>query len=44
MDKTDWFFPYPADPAERFGFILGDVIAVAVLALIILPPLIALMR
>ena len=44
MNESNQFFPYPSDPLERFGFILGDIVTAAVLALIILPPLVALVR
>jgi hypothetical protein len=29
------YFPYPSDPARRLGFIVGDIIAASVIALII---------
>jgi len=31
------FFPYPRDPVMRLGFVIGDVIALAVLLLIMVP-------
>jgi len=31
------FFPYPTDPAEKLGFIVGDIVAAAVLLLIFAP-------
>jgi hypothetical protein len=44
MANNDWFLPYPATPVERFGFMIGDIIALAVIGLIIIPPLTALVR
>jgi hypothetical protein len=29
------YFPYPADPARRFGFIVGDLISAGVIILIL---------
>jgi hypothetical protein len=34
---SDRYFPYPRDPARKIGFIMGDLIALAVLLLILLP-------
>ena len=34
---SDRYFPYPRDPARKIGFIIGDLIALAVLLLILLP-------
>ena len=29
------FYPYPRDPLTRFGFIIGDIIAWSIIALIL---------
>jgi hypothetical protein len=29
------YFPYPSDPVRRMGFIIGDIIAAAVILLIL---------
>jgi hypothetical protein len=29
------YFPYPADPARRLGFIVGDIISAGVIILIL---------
>lgn len=31
------FYPYPPDPVTRFGFIVGDLLALGVLLLILVP-------
>jgi hypothetical protein len=31
------FFPYPHNPVTRFGFIVGDLIALSVILLILIP-------
>jgi hypothetical protein len=35
--SDDRYFPYPQDPARKIGFIIGDLIALAILLLILLP-------
>jgi hypothetical protein len=30
------YFPYPSDPARRFGYLIGDVISAAVILLILI--------
>ena len=29
------YFPYPSDPARRFGFVIGDIVAAGVILLIL---------
>ena len=29
------YFPYPPDPARRFGFIIGDILSAGVIILIL---------
>jgi hypothetical protein len=35
--EPERFFPYPSDPAEKLGFIIGDIIALGILGLIVIP-------
>ena len=34
---SDRYFPYPQDPTRKIGFIIGDLVALAILLLILLP-------
>ena len=36
LPSDEPFFPYPSDPLRRAGFILGDILAAGVIALILI--------
>ena len=38
------YLPYPRDPVTRFGFIMGDLMALAVILLILVPVVMTFMR
>lgn len=37
MEKPEQLFPYPRDPLTRFGFVIGDLVSLAVIVLILVP-------
>jgi hypothetical protein len=44
MERPDWLIPYPKDPLTRVGFLLGDVVNLAIILLIFIPVVMAFRR